>query len=347
MSNLKPKVSILLPCLNTCNYLKERFQSIFSQTLVNWELIIVDSYSDDGSWELIQYYAARDKRIRAFQAPRQGVYAGLNHCIEESCGEYVYIAMSDDTMEANCLELMVQEMDAHPECDICHTCLKVIDEYGGEIKDWWSNTPPVIFYGDLIKKKHIRMAPYDGVLYLVLKTVYVSLTQLLVRRHLFEKVGFFRTDFGPEGDFEWAMRAALLSNVLHIPETVATWRIHPKQLTQKHDGSEKYKKLSKMANSAISILKENNLDLYRSIYKSRLIWHYEHQGIFFELSQRSNEIDKAFYLLQQLITTPIPVLALIKNRVLSRILKKELGSVEEALETLHIANNISLLDTSV
>ena len=52
-----------MPNLNNFQFLAERFDSILNQTMDNWELIVVDGYSDDGAWELIQEYAARDDRI--------------------------------------------------------------------------------------------------------------------------------------------------------------------------------------------------------------------------------------------------------------------------------------------
>ena len=105
-------------------------------------------------------------------------------------------------MSPNCLEKMVAALDAHSECDICHTCLKVIDEQGKELPNFWQQLLPAQFYGDLMYKFHIRYAPYDGILHCALYTVYTSLTQLLIRRSVFAKVGKFRTEWGPEGDFD-------------------------------------------------------------------------------------------------------------------------------------------------
>ena len=76
--NQTPQVSVVMPNLNNRRFLPERLDSIVNQTLTDWEAIIVDSYSDDGAWELIQAYAARDRRFRIAQAPRDGIYPNLN-----------------------------------------------------------------------------------------------------------------------------------------------------------------------------------------------------------------------------------------------------------------------------
>ena len=79
--------------------------SVCSQTLTDWELIVCDSFSDDGTWEFLQQ--VDDVRVRLFQVPKAGVYAGWNECLKRVRGEYIYIASADDTMKTECLEKMV------------------------------------------------------------------------------------------------------------------------------------------------------------------------------------------------------------------------------------------------
>ena len=98
MSKQLPMVSILLPNLNNREYLPARFHSILNQTLTDWELIVIDGYSDDGAWGLIQECAKSESRMIVTQSPRKGIYAGINECLSRASGEYVYIATSDDTM---------------------------------------------------------------------------------------------------------------------------------------------------------------------------------------------------------------------------------------------------------
>ncbi len=193
-----PKVSVVMPNLNYRHYLDERIQSVLNQTLTDFEYIIVDSYSDDGAWELIQEYAEKDSRLLISQAPRGIYWTCWNMCIQQARGEYIYIATSDDTMMPDCLEKMVAALDAHPECGICHCCLKAIDEKGEEILGWWYEMPAPQFYGELMNKLHIRLAPYDGILHCAFGSIYLSMTQLLIRRKVFEQVGLFRTNLEPK-----------------------------------------------------------------------------------------------------------------------------------------------------
>jgi len=208
--------------------------SIRQQTLTGWELIIVDSHSDDGSREILQRHVSADARIQLSDAPRDGIYRNLNRALERARGKYVYVATSDDTMAPDCLERMVAASEQNPDCGLCHCCLEIIDESGRPVgpDDAWSNYTVQQYFGDWIQRAHVRRAPHDGLLHLGFVTVYTSLTQLLVRRRVYEDLGLFRTDCGSHADFEWGLRVGLNENVVHVPRKLATWRRHRGQATQ-------------------------------------------------------------------------------------------------------------------
>src|ERR1051325_6631619 len=130
---MSPLVSVCVPNLNTYPFLRERFDTIFKQSLTDWELLVYDSYSQDGAWELIQEVGKTDPRIRVWQGPREGTPGSWTPCIKEARGKYVYIATSDDTMAPNCLERLAQALERHPDCDLAHCRLKMIDENGGDV----------------------------------------------------------------------------------------------------------------------------------------------------------------------------------------------------------------------
>jgi Glycosyl transferase family 2 len=227
-----PLVTVCLPNLNTRRYLPERIDSILAQTYHNWELVISDNYSVDGAWELFQELASTDSRVAIEQAPREGMYANWNRCIARARGEFVYIATSDDTMAPDCLEKMVAALTAHPECEIAHCPLLQIDSDGRALPDWWSKGSMfALSSGPSLNRRHVRRAPLDGLLHLHGGTVYTSITQLLIRRSLFDRIGLFDSRWGSVGDFNWGMRAGLVANTVHVPGTWGGWRVHGDQAT--------------------------------------------------------------------------------------------------------------------
>jgi glycosyltransferase involved in cell wall biosynthesis len=253
-----PRVSICVPNLNTRPFLPERFETIFAQTFQDWELLAYDSYSDDGAWEYLSDLARREPRMRAWQGPRQGTPGSWNPCIAAARGEFVYVATSDDTMALDFLEKMVAALDAHPDCSLAHCPLRVIDEHGKDIprlqEAWseWSYFPRSS--GQLRDRPHVRLAPFDGLLHLGGETVYRSITQLLIRRSLFESIGMFESTWGSVGDFDWEMRAGLVANTVHVPHTWGGWRIHESQATASASfGSEEHgQKIDSMIDHAVA-----------------------------------------------------------------------------------------------
>src|SRR5438105_10280166 len=87
-----PKISILLPCLNARAYLEPRIDSLTAQVYSDWEAIVLDSGSTDGSWEFFQSIASVDPRFLLYQIPREGVDAALNRAIQLATGELHHFA---------------------------------------------------------------------------------------------------------------------------------------------------------------------------------------------------------------------------------------------------------------
>jgi glycosyltransferase involved in cell wall biosynthesis len=335
-----PRVSVCLPNLNGQPFLTERLESILKQTFWDWELIVVDGFSDDGSWELLRDQAADEPRMRLSQAPREGVLAGINACIRQARGEYVYIATSDDTMESDCLEKMVAALDAHAECGICHCCLRIINAAGEDVAPHlqWSRYRSSEYFGELMNVPHIRLAPHDGLLHFALYTVYTSLTQLLIRRSVFKHVGIFDVQFGPPGDFEWDMRASLLTNTFHVPETLATWRIHAGQATTDLDTSQRRLALQRMARVALRRARKVAPDRLRKVPIRRLEYAYDRDYVWWGLLERQSWKAQRFFLLRQCLVRPRVVLEYIRKRRTGQPFERgdKVGWIRQELRRLEV-----------
>lgn len=228
-----PLVSICLPNLNTRPYLQERVDCILAQTCQDWELVISDNFSDDGAWDFFRELAKRDSRVLIEQAPRAGLYPNWNRCVDRARGRYVYIATSDDTMAPDCIEKMVAALERNPSCDLALCPLRVIDEQSRDVPrpKWPECSAFSRDLGDLRDQPHIHRAPYDGLLHLLGNIIYNSITQLLIRRDLFSRIGGFSGQWGSVGDFHWEMKASLVTDTVYVPDTWGSWRVHAKQAT--------------------------------------------------------------------------------------------------------------------
>jgi glycosyltransferase involved in cell wall biosynthesis len=227
-----PKISIILPTYNSKQFLKERMDSILHQTMQDWECIVIDGNSKDGTWDELNVLSKSDSRFKLYQFPPKGPYDAWNKGVERASGEFVYIATSDDTMDLDCLEKLYLALSVHTDCGIAQCALSVIDENSAPIANNWETYPAVQHYGELMTKNSVRYAPYDFVVNCVYHTgTWTSMTQVLIKKQVFDTMGLFLTNVGSIADLEWQMRYNLRQNTIFTPHTKATWRIHQSQTT--------------------------------------------------------------------------------------------------------------------
>ncbi len=98
-------VSIITPNYNCKNFIAQTIKSVLSQTYTNWEMLIVDDCSTDGSYEVALEYVSSDKRIKVIRNEKNsGAVVSRNKAIEISNGEFIAFLDSDDLWEPEKLE---------------------------------------------------------------------------------------------------------------------------------------------------------------------------------------------------------------------------------------------------
>lgn len=117
MEALTPHVSIIVPVYQAEATLRRTIESVRRQTEANWELLLVDDGSSDGSAALCASCAASDRRIRVYHTEHRGVSAARNFALEHARGEWVQFLDADDTLDEHCLEaLLYHTVDAERVC---------------------------------------------------------------------------------------------------------------------------------------------------------------------------------------------------------------------------------------
>lgn len=113
----EPLVSVVTPFHNTCGYLAECIESVLAQSYRNWEYILVDNCSTDGSGEIAREYAGREERIRLVSNTQfLGQVENYNHALRRISDEskYCKIVQADDWIFPECLTAMVEVAENHP-----------------------------------------------------------------------------------------------------------------------------------------------------------------------------------------------------------------------------------------
>jgi glycosyltransferase involved in cell wall biosynthesis len=188
-------VSVALPVYNGLPYLKAAIETILVQD-VEFELIISDDGSNDGSVELIR--SQSDPRIRILTSETNlGIFGNLNRCIAVARGEFVQVFSQDDLMQPGYLASQVQTLRKNPDAGLVYGMPVYIDEKGASkpsmIRD---NTPEVI----------------DRDLYLWIASHYTtlpaSISSIMIPMRTFQIVGHFNPDYRVAGDVEFYNRVS-------------------------------------------------------------------------------------------------------------------------------------------
>ena len=214
-----PEVSVIIPTYNRKEMVQEAVESVLSQTYQDFELIVVDDGSEDGTREMIQ--REFPGLLTYLYQENQGVSRARNRGIETSRGKYIAFLDSDDLWLKKKLERQVQFMQQNPEAMICYT-----DEIW--IRRGVRVNP---------KKKH---AKHSGWIYpQCLPLCIISPSSVLMRRELLEEVGGFDPEFPVCEDYDLWLRVALRYPIHLIPEKLIVKRGgHPDQLSHRSWGND-------------------------------------------------------------------------------------------------------------
>ena len=185
-------LSIITINRNNAAGLEKTLQSVASQTYKEFEYIIVDGASTDGSVEVIKKYEAQFAHLKWVSEPDSGIYNAMNKGIRMATGDYIQILNSADCLAAP---------------DVTERMLKALEE----------RQNPSILYGNMIK------VDADGRLIGKSREVEYSLRQYYastmnhdccyIRRSLFEKYGCYDESLKIVSDWKWFLQAIGLGDV--------------------------------------------------------------------------------------------------------------------------------------
>lgn len=125
-----PRISVVMSVFNGLAYLDEAVRSVLAQTFRDFEFLIVDDGSTDGSADRLRRLADEDMRIRVFTQDNAGLAVALNRAIAAARGDYLARMDADDVSRPGRFAAQVAYLDAHPRCAVVGTGYIVIDAAG-------------------------------------------------------------------------------------------------------------------------------------------------------------------------------------------------------------------------
>ncbi len=212
-----PKISVVLPTYNGERWLAESIQSVVDQTEKDWELIIVNDASTDGTLKIAEEFAERDKRIHVItNEQNKKLPASLNIGFAKSRGKYRTWTSDDNMFHPNALARMSTHLESHQETDLVAMNMEMVDSEGGiVIKDIGSYS---------LYRRNTAFLLHDN-------NVGAA---FMYRKSIADRIGGYDEDTFCAEDYDYWCRIALAGKIEYFdaPEdNVYTYRRHDQSLS--------------------------------------------------------------------------------------------------------------------
>jgi glycosyltransferase involved in cell wall biosynthesis len=142
-------ISVVIPSYNHALYIAEAIESVLGQTFSNWELIVIDDGSTDGTRALLDKAYAGHSQIRLIYQNNQGAHHAINKGMSLAKGRYISILNSDDVYHPERLQTLLTHCETSP-CALAFTPLEPIDAQGAPIVD--AHHPWCLLYARLVRE---------------------------------------------------------------------------------------------------------------------------------------------------------------------------------------------------
>lgn len=259
----KPELSIIMPLFNSERFVAKAVESLLSQSYGNFELIIINDCSTDGSFEVLQQFS--DRRISILHnETNQGIVFSRNKGLEAASGKFIAPFDSDDVAMPDKFNLQIGFLKKHSEFGMLGSWAKMIDENGNLLKKRWKlpakpgRIPAIMFFRN-----------------------YFVQSAVTIRREAIPKKGY-RIGYDLVEDWMMWHEIAQKHPVWNLPEYLVKYRVHHQGNSQ-NDPAQMYRKDKMMFEFLFHTLglhpAENDFELYSLIKNRQPINHRQLKAI--------------------------------------------------------------------
>lgn len=209
---LKPFISVLMPAFNVEKYIAAAIESILNQSFTDFEFIILDDGSNDGTTQIIKKYSdIRLKKI--FLTENKGLVSARNALVGMAQGEFIAFLDSDDLADPRRLELQLRYLQANG-LDLCGTDHFVLHEISGKMKR--------------SKQRHSDA----DIRAMISVCSPLCNPSVMGRTAVFQKVPYLPGNDGAEDYVMWVNLAIMGCKFGNVPKNLITYRVHDSQISQ-------------------------------------------------------------------------------------------------------------------
>lgn len=209
-----PCVSVVMPTYNAAPFLDAAIRSIRSQTLTEWELILVDDGSTDDSDRVLREHTAADQRLSVLRLPHSGIATALNHGLVAARANLVAIMNADDEAMPERLERQVAALRAQPNIVALGSAAEMTEQDGRPIGRIASPGDPA----------EIRTK--------LLQTNCLAHPTVMLRRDIVLAAGAYRRAFTVSEDYDLWLRLSEHHDLGNLPDVLLRYRTHDGQVAR-------------------------------------------------------------------------------------------------------------------
>ena len=215
-------ITVVLPTYNGARFIRESVESVLAQDISDFELIICDDGSTDGTWEIVQAYAGQRCRVLRNDGNR-GLFPTLNRLVAEARSPWVHLWSQDDRMLPRCLGRTCAFAAEHPEVGMIYSRMRFIDENGKFVSDGKDDPTPSVVSPLFAARIMYFFGSISG-----------NIANVSIRTDVFREIGPFREDLKVSGDYEYWVRLSQKYPIGFLAEPLIELREHNAQFSRQH-----------------------------------------------------------------------------------------------------------------
>ena len=216
---MRPQVSVLMPVRNGLPWLSEALESLAAQTLPDFELLVIEDGSTDGTAELLASW--RDDRMHVIATGGVGIAKALNIGLEAASAPIVARQDADDLSTPERLQAQVQYLESHPGVQILATVADYVDAAGKPIVNDWVRT---------IREQQDPATTPDQIRALMPLTCCVTHGSVAARTAVLRAAGGYRLSMAPAEDYDLWLRLLPQTSFAKLPDPLYRYRMHQGQV---------------------------------------------------------------------------------------------------------------------
>lgn len=223
-----PKVSVIIPSYNHKRFLERRINSILNQSFKDWELIIMDDASTDGSKAIIESFSRKHPEIKTHfnKSNSGGPFRQWNRGAEMARGDYLWFAESDDNCEPQLLEKLVPILDKNPSVGIAYGQSYLVDEEDNIINSYLKNLE-FIYKTDAWESNFVKSGKEVCREWLLFHNPIPNASGALLRKSTYMECGMANPDMLLNGDWYLYTKMLCRSDLAFTAEHLNFFRVHP------------------------------------------------------------------------------------------------------------------------